>query len=105
MVAVHIMTTVAQGESAKHAILKRLREADATSAAMPASIDIATAEAQAALADLLAAGTIREARNGLYYIDEAGKAAASGGGGFTVLLVILVALSIVASVIALAATR
>jgi hypothetical protein len=104
MVAVHIVTTAAQAESAKHAILKRLREADATSAAMPASIEIDSDEAQAALAALLAAGTVRQARNGLYYVDDAGKATSSGG-GFAALLAILVVLSIVASAIALAAAR
>jgi hypothetical protein len=103
MVAVHIMATAAQAESAKQAILKRLREADATSAAMPASIEIDSDEAQAALAALLAAGTVHQARNGLYYVDEAAKTT-SPGGGFAALLAILVVISIVASAIALAAT-
>jgi competence protein ComGC len=105
MVAVHIMTTVAQQETAKQAILKRLREADATSPAMPASIEIDNEEAQAALAELLAAGTVREARNGLYYAEESKAGTAGNGFGFAALLAVLVIISVTASVIALTAGR
>ena len=103
MVAVHMITAMAQQETAKQAILKQLHEAGATNAAMPASVEIDGDDAQAALAALLAAGTVHEARTGLYYAEDAGKAA-SPGSGLVALLAILILISIAASVIALAAT-
>ena len=103
MVAVHMFTAIAQKETAKQAMLKQLREAGATSPAMPGSVEIDSDDAQSALAELLAAGTVREARNGLYYVDETKKAPGPGN-GFVALLVILVLFSVIASVIAIAAT-
>jgi hypothetical protein len=102
MVAVTIITAVAEKETAKQAILTRLREAGATNAVMPASLDIADDNAQAALDDLLAAGTVREARAGLYFAEEAAKKETAPGTGFVVLLAIIIILSIGASVVALA---
>ncbi len=104
MVAVHMIAAMAQEETAKQVILKHLRDAGASSAAMPASVEIDSDEAQAALAALLAAGTVHEARAGLYYAQDAGKAAGPGS-SFIALLAILVILSAAASAIALAVAR
>ena len=103
MVAVHLITAMAQEETAKQVILKQLREAGASSAAMPASVEIDSDEAEAALAGLLAAGTVHEARTGLYYADEASKPV-NPGSGFVALLAILVILSVIASAVTLAAS-
>ena len=75
MVAVHMITALAQKETAKQTILKQLREAGATSAPMPGSVELDGEEAEAALAELIAAGTVHEARPGLYFVDEAAKKA------------------------------
>ena len=40
MVAITVITATAHAETAKQAILKRLHDADATNAAMPASVEI-----------------------------------------------------------------
>ena len=105
MVAVHMFTAIAQKETAKQAILKQLREAGATSPAMPGSVDIGDDNAQAALIELLAADTVREARSGLYYVDESAKQLSGPGSGFVALLAILVLASFVASLIAIFAAR
>jgi hypothetical protein len=105
MVAVHRITALAQKETARQAILKRLREAGATSAAMPASIDLDGEQAEAALAELLAAYNVREARTGLYYVDESAKKDARPGQPFVALLAVLIAISFAASLIAIAAMR
>jgi hypothetical protein len=97
-----MITVMAQKETAKHALLAQLREAGATNAAMPASLDAESGHAKAALADLLAAGTVKEARPGLYFAEEALARSARPGSGFVALLAILVIISITASVIALA---
>ena len=103
MVPVHVITALAQTETAKETILKQLREAGATSAAMPGSVALDGDDAQSALAELVAAGTVQEARTGLYYVDESAKKATMPGNGFVALLAILVLASITASVVALAA--
>ena len=105
MVAVHMITAVAQKDTAKQALLKRLREYGATSPQMPGSLDIESDEAQAALAELLASGSIRTARPGLYFLDETKKKESKPGNGFVALLVILISLSFTASFIALAVSR
>src|SRR4029450_1538393 len=106
MVPVHMITAVAQKETAKQVIVNRLREAGGTSAAMPASLDLDRDDARAALADLAAAGTVCEARTGLYYIDEeTAKKAPRPGNGFVALLAVLVTLSVMASLIAVMTTR
>ena len=104
MVAVTVITATAHKETAKQAIVKRLRDAQASNAAMPASLDIDSGDAQAALADLLAAGKVREARAGLYYLDESEADAARPGLPFVILLSILVIASFAASMIAIAVT-
>ena len=102
------MTTInaaaAHKESAKQAIIKQLREAGATAAQMPGSVEVDSDEAQEALADLLAKGEVREARAGLYYLDETKVKEAKPGSGFLALLIILVLVSVMASVVALAAS-
>ena len=102
MVAITVITAAAHTETAKQAILKRLHDADATNSAMPASVEIDSDDAEKALADLLAAGKVREARSGLYYLDESAARTARPGLPFVVLLSILVTLSFAASLIALA---
>lgn len=101
------MTTInaaaAQKQAARHKIIRQLREVGATSAQMPGSVDVDSDSAQEALADLLAKGEVREARAGLYYLDESKVKDAKPGNGFVALLVILVVVSVMASVIALAA--
>ena len=102
MVSVTVLTATAHKETAKQGILKRLRDAQASNAAMPSSLDIGSDDAQAALADLLATGKVREARAGLYYLDESEANAARAGLPFVILLSILVIASFAASMIALA---
>jgi hypothetical protein len=102
MVAVHLITAAAQAETAKQAILKRLREAGATSARMPGSLEIENDDAQAALTALLDKGEVREARPGLYYLGEAKTKEAKPGNGFVALLAILIATSFTASLVTLA---
>lgn len=102
MVAVTVITATDHQETAKQAIVKRLRDADATNAAMPASVEIDSEDAEAALAQLLAAGKVRQARSGLYYLDVSAAKAAGPGVPFVILLVTLVSLSFAASLIALA---
>ena len=101
------MTTIdaasMQKQTARQTILKRLREIGATSAQMPGSIDVDSDEAQQALADLLAKGEVKEARAGLYYLDESKVKEPKPGNGFVALLIILVIVSVMASVIALTA--
>lgn len=104
MVAVHLITAAAHAETAKQAILKRLREAEATSPAMPASVDLDSEDAEKALAELVAAGKVRNAREGLYYIDDSKQIAARPGLPFVALLAVLVAISFAASLVAIAAT-
>ena len=104
MVAVHLITTLAHKETAKQALLKQLRDAGATSPQMPGSLTIDGDEAQAALAELLAAGTVKEARGGLHYLGEPAAKETKSVSGFVALLALLVALSFTASMIALAAT-
>lgn len=103
MVAVHLVTAVAHKETAKQAILKRLREAGATSAVMPSSVEVDSDDAQAALADLLATEKVKQARPGLFYLAEV-KDKDTAGSGFLALLIVIVALSLIASVFTLAAT-
>ena len=102
------MTTInaaaTQKAAATQAIIKQLREFGATSAQMPGSVEIDSDGAQAALADLLAKGEVREARAGLYYLDETKIKETRPGSGFLALLIILVAISFTASLAALAAT-
>ena len=101
------MTTIdaatMQKQSARAAILKQLREAGATSAQMPGSVDVDSDAAQEALADVLAKGEVREARAGLYYLDESKVKGANPGNGFMALLIILVVISVMASFIAIVA--
>jgi len=104
MVAVTVITAASHKETAKQAIIKRLREAEANNAAMPASVEIDSDDAKAALDDLLSAGNVREARAGLYYLDESASRAASPGMPFVVLLSMLVLGSFAASLIAIAST-
>ncbi len=104
MVAVHLITAAAPAETAKQAILKRLREAEATSPAMPASVGLDSDEAEAALAELVAGGKVREAREGLFYVDDSKQKAARPGLPFVALLAVLVAISFAASLVAIAAT-
>ena len=102
MVAVHLITAVAQKETTRQALLKQLRETGATSPQVPVSLNIDGDEAQAALAELLAAGKVKEARNGSYYLGEIGTKEARPGSGLVALLVILVIISFTASLIAFA---
>ena len=105
MIPVALLATSAEKESAKHSMLKRLSEAGAVSAAMPASLDASDEHSQAALAKLLEAGTLREARPGLYFIaDDAAKKIPRPGSSFVLLVALLIALSFTASVIAIAST-
>jgi len=102
------MTTInaaaVQKQAARQKIIKQLQGAGATSTQMPGSLEVETDEAQEALADLLAKGEVREARAGLFYLDEAKVKEAQSGNGFVALLVILIVVSVTASVIALAAS-
>lgn len=102
MISVHLVTALAQKETAKQALLKQLREAGAISPQMPGSLMIDGDEAEAALAELLAAGTVKEARAGRYYLAKAEAKAANPGIGFVALLAILIILSFTASLVALA---
>ena len=102
MVAVHLITTLAQKETARQAILKQLRDAGSVTPQMPGSLEIDGDEAQAALAELLAAGTVKEARGGRYYLDESVAKEARSISGFVALLAILIVLSFTASMVALA---
>ena len=102
MVAVHMITAVAQKDTAKQALLKQLRQFGATSPQMPGSLEVESDEAQTALAELLASGSIHEARPGLYYLDEAKSKDARPGNGFVALLAILIIISFTASLVALA---
>ena len=88
MVAVHLITTLAQKETAKQAILKQLRDAGATSSQMPGSLEIDGDEARA----------------GSYYLGDVEKKEAKPGIGFVVLLAILIVLSFTASLVAIAAS-
>jgi len=101
------MTTIdaasMQKQAARAAIIKQLREAGATSAQMPGSVEVDSDAAQEALAGLLAKGEVREARAGLYYLDQTKVKDAKPGNGFVALLIILVIVSVMASIIALAA--
>ena len=103
MVPMNVITIAAHKETAKQAILKQLRESGATSPQMPGSIAVETDDSQAALADLLASGAVREARTGLYYLDPSQVKEASPGHGFVALLAILIMISFIASLVALAA--
>ena len=85
MVSVHLVTALAQKETAKQALLKQLREAGARSSQMPGSIDIEGDQAQAALAELIGAGTVKQARAGLYYLDETKVKETRPGSGFIAL--------------------
>lgn len=99
---VTVIAATAPKETAKQAIVKRLHEAAATNVAMPASVEIDSDDAETALAELIAAGKVREARAGLYYLDESAARAARPGLPFVVLLAALVSVSFAASLIALA---
>jgi len=103
MVATTMITAMAHKETAKQASLKRLRAAEATNVAMPASVDIDSDDAEAALAELLTAGTVREGRSGLYYLDESQAKESRPGQPFIALLAVLIAVSFAASLITLAA--
>jgi hypothetical protein len=104
MMPIHALNAVAQKETAKQAILKQLREHGSTSATMPGSVEAENDDAKAALAELLAAGSVHEARTGLYYLDATKAKPHRPGNGFVALLAILVIVSIAASMVALAAT-
>jgi len=97
-----MITAMAQKETAKQALLKQLRELGATSPQMPGSLEIDSDEKQAVLAELLAAGEIRQGRAGLYYLDEAMVKPRKRPNGFLTLLAIIVSLSFTASFVALA---
>ena len=97
-----MIAAVAEKESAKQALLKRLRDVDATSPQMPGSLEVDSDHSQAALAELLASGEVRQARAGLYYLDEAKAKARKRPNGFLTLLTIIVSLSFFASFVALA---
>ena len=105
MVPVHLITTLTQKETAKQTLLKQLRDAGAASSQMPGSLEIDGDEAQAALAELLAAGTVKEARPGAYYLGETATKEARPGFGFVALLAILIVLSFMASLVAIALTQ
>lgn len=102
MVPLTIITATAHKETAKQALIKRLRDSEASNAAMPASVEIDSDEARSALDDLLAAGKVREARAGLYYLDDSAAKAASPGLPFVIILALLIIASCVASLIAIA---
>lgn len=101
------MTTINAGamqqQVARQRIVRQLRDFGATSPQMPGSIEVDSDEAQAALAELLAKGDVREVRAGLYWLDESKVKREKPGSGFLALLIILVAISFVASLAALAA--
>jgi hypothetical protein len=101
MVPTSVIHQSAQKEAAKLTIIKRLREVGATDPQMPGSLEIETDEAQEALAALLDSGRVRQARTGLYYLDERTAKIAAPGNGFAALLTILIVLSFAASAIAL----
>jgi hypothetical protein len=105
MIPVTILAATAEKQSAKQRMLKRLREAGAISAAMPASLDAGDEHSKAALAAMLLAGTLREPRPGLYFIDnEAAKKIPRPGSGFVALVAILIIISFTVSLIAIAST-
>jgi hypothetical protein len=104
MVAVNVITAAAHKETAKQAIIKRLRDAEANNAAMPASVEIDSDDAKTALGDLIASGKVREARTGLYYLGDSASKAASPGLPFVIILSILILGSFAASMIAIAGT-
>jgi hypothetical protein len=102
MVPTSVIHQSAQKEAAKLTIIKRLKEVRATDPQMPGSLEIETDEAQEALAALLGSGQVRQARAGLYYLDESKAQSATSGNGFVALLAILLVISFAASAIALA---
>lgn len=102
MVPLTTLNAAAQKETARQSLLKQLRDTGAASPQMPGSLEVETDEAEAALADLLASGEIREARPGLYYLDPAKAKEPRPGNGFVALLAILVIVSFTASMLALA---
>jgi hypothetical protein len=105
MVAMNMLVAAAGKEPAKQAMLKRLRESGATSPAMPGSLDSDDEHSQSALAQMLEAGTLREARPGLSFIDEeTAKKEPRPGNGFIALLALLVAISFAALIVAIAST-
>lgn len=97
-----MITAIAHKETAKQVLLKQLRDYGANSPQMPGSLEVESDEAQAALADLLASGAIRQARPGLYYLDAAQAKEARPGSGFVALLAILIVISFIASLVTLA---
>lgn len=101
MVPTSVIQQSAQKEAAKLTIIKRLKEVGATDAQMPGSLEIETDEAQEALAALLGSGQVRQARAGLYYLDESKAKSTTSGNGFAALLAILIVISFAASAIAI----
>lgn len=97
-----LITAIAHKESTKQALLKQLRDNGATSPQMPGSLEVESDEAQAALAELLASGGIREARPGFYYLAASKAKEGRPGAGFVALLAILIGISFTASLVALA---
>jgi hypothetical protein len=104
MVAITVITAAAHKETAKQAIIKRLRDAEASNAAMPSSLEVDSDDAKSALDDLLAAGKVREARAGLYFLDESAAKAAAPGLPFVIILAFLVIASCIASLVAIVST-
>ena len=103
MIPVHLAAIGASQQAAREKLLAQLREAGATSAAMPASVELDGDEAEQAMSQLLEAGTVREARRGLYFIDESKRREGQDGLGFKLLLILLVCVSIMASAVAMLA--
>lgn len=97
-----MITAMAHKEGAKQALLKQLRDLGATSPQMPGSLEVDSDGAQTALAALLASGSIREVRPGLFYLAESKAMEGRPGAGFIALLAILIVISFTASLVALA---
>ena len=104
MVPMHILHAAAAKETAKAAVLKQLREQGSASATMPGSVETENDDAKAALAELVEAGAVHEARPGFYYLDETKAKPPQPGNGFVALLAILIIVSVTASLVTLAAT-
>lgn len=106
MIPATIVTTFAAHQlAAREALLAQLREAGATSAWMPSALAVDGEQAERALGELLKAGVVREARHGLFYIDESKRVERQAGLGLKLFLILLVTASLVASLVTILLSR
>ena len=90
-------------EEVQEKIEGKLKKAKATSIARAISLDLSEKQ-QPLLDQSLAEGTVKQTADGRYYLNEQAIADRTEGQGFKALLIILIALSIIASGVALVAS-